>query len=118
MMTAMRLPSGFSRRIRPICRSAGPSGFNPSATRPFTSRSEEHTSELQSLRHLVCRLLLEKNNSVSLTDRGAVRQTVDGRRPGSRDGDADRPGGGIQFFFNNAATPEIYPLSLHEPLPI
>src|SRR5205814_5689527 len=25
-----------------------------------TSRSEEHTSELQSLRHLVCRLLLEK----------------------------------------------------------
>src|SRR5437899_9303697 len=24
------------------------------------SRSEEHTSELQSLRHLVCRLLLEK----------------------------------------------------------
>src|SRR5258705_4409157 len=26
----------------------------------FKSRSEEHTSELQSLRHLVCRLLLEK----------------------------------------------------------
>src|SRR5262245_65311400 len=26
----------------------------------FTKRSEEHTSELQSLRHLVCRLLLEK----------------------------------------------------------
>src|ERR1039458_8698265 len=25
-----------------------------------TCRSEEHTSELQSLRHLVCRLLLEK----------------------------------------------------------
>src|ERR1035441_8325462 len=25
-------------------------------------RSEEHTSELQSLRHLVCRLLLEKRN--------------------------------------------------------
>src|SRR5262245_64591960 len=30
---------------------------------PDTDRSEEHTSELQSLRHLVCRLLLEKNNS-------------------------------------------------------
>src|SRR5947199_4491764 len=32
-------------------------------TRPgwgSSSRSEEHTSELQSLRHLVCRLLLEK----------------------------------------------------------
>src|SRR5437899_8217270 len=26
----------------------------------LTARSEEHTSELQSLRHLVCRLLLEK----------------------------------------------------------
>src|SRR5262245_481722 len=28
----------------------------------LASRSEEHTSELQSLRHLVCRLLLEKKN--------------------------------------------------------
>src|SRR5258705_9132415 len=27
-------------------------------------RSEEHTSELQSLRHLVCRLLLEKKNKL------------------------------------------------------
>src|ERR1039458_10446908 len=27
---------------------------------PLMGRSEEHTSELQSLRHLVCRLLLEK----------------------------------------------------------
>src|SRR5262245_65451851 len=26
----------------------------------WVTRSEEHTSELQSLRHLVCRLLLEK----------------------------------------------------------
>src|SRR5262245_62587433 len=30
------------------------------------TRSEEHTSELQSLRQLVCRLLLEKKNSVRL----------------------------------------------------
>src|SRR2546425_9376678 len=29
-------------------------------TRPNESRSEEHTSELQSLAYLVCRLLLEK----------------------------------------------------------
>src|SRR5947199_9029784 len=28
-----------------------------------TTRSEEHTSELQSLRHLVCRLLLEKKKT-------------------------------------------------------
>src|SRR5205814_7450458 len=30
---------------------------------PAMSRSEEHTSELQSLRHLVCRLLLEKKKT-------------------------------------------------------
>src|SRR5690625_5753561 len=29
---------------------------------PLGGRSEEHTSELQSRGHLVCRLLLEKNN--------------------------------------------------------
>src|SRR5690625_5559692 len=31
-------------------------------------RSEEHTSELQSRGHLVCRLLLEKKNKQSATD--------------------------------------------------
>src|SRR5262245_33932697 len=40
-------------------------------------RSEEHTSELQSLRHLVCRLLLEKKKQEadprSLPDRTASR---------------------------------------------
>src|SRR3989449_1590836 len=33
-----------------------------SAAPAFRSRSEEHTSELQSRLHLVCRLLLEKKN--------------------------------------------------------
>src|SRR5437899_9668412 len=32
-----------------------------------TVRSEEHTSELQSLRHLVCRLLLEKKKQLGIT---------------------------------------------------
>src|SRR5258705_3898289 len=32
------------------------------------SRSEEHTSELQSLRHLVCRLLLEKKKKKELNE--------------------------------------------------
>src|SRR5690554_7600285 len=32
----------------------------------FVERSEEHTSELQSRPHLVCRLLLEKKNYISL----------------------------------------------------
>src|SRR5947199_8916920 len=36
-----------------------------SGTTPVCSRSEEHTSELQSLRHLVCRLLLEKKKRKS-----------------------------------------------------
>src|SRR5256884_9937178 len=33
--------------------------------RPIESRSEEHTSELQSRLHLVCRLLLEKKKKQS-----------------------------------------------------
>src|SRR5690625_6363639 len=36
----------------------------PIGFRSFVVRSEEHTSELQSRGHLVCRLLLEKKNSV------------------------------------------------------
>src|SRR2546429_1711655 len=32
----------------------------PTTIEPFSQRSEEHTSELQSRLHLVCRLLLEK----------------------------------------------------------
>src|SRR5258705_7324177 len=43
------------------CSACGCSGAScvPDASR-YAKRSEEHTSELQSLRHLVCRLLLEK----------------------------------------------------------
>src|SRR5262245_64346331 len=35
----------------------------PHGPRLHSARSEEHTSELQSLRHLVCRLLLEKKKN-------------------------------------------------------
>src|SRR5437899_6635367 len=48
----------FGYAIKPYLSSA-----DAIATFPTTAtavRSEEHTSELQSLRHLVCRLLLEK----------------------------------------------------------
>src|SRR5687767_15743894 len=34
----------------------------------LTARSEEHTSELQSLAYLVCRLLLEKKKEVDIRD--------------------------------------------------
>src|SRR2546421_2051409 len=59
--------SGNSRRIRTTVR-ARVSGASPGASAVVTaganpiptSRSEEHTSELQSRSDLVCRLLLEK----------------------------------------------------------
>src|SRR5258705_1782939 len=40
-------------------------GGSPARDGASESRSEEHTSELQSLRHLVCRLLLEKKKKTS-----------------------------------------------------
>src|SRR5699024_11986324 len=36
------------------------------AVEPFDARSEEHTSELQSRFDIVCRLLLEKKNTLSI----------------------------------------------------
>src|SRR5258708_30026983 len=41
--------------------------------RSYISRSEEHTSELQSPDHLVCRLLLEKKNNRELFFRDCLR---------------------------------------------
>src|SRR5262245_65065808 len=38
------------------------------------ARSEEHTSELQSLRHLVCRLLLEKKKKKNKHKRHRVKK--------------------------------------------
>src|SRR2546422_6947898 len=54
-----RLPQTrlFSRRMPAGCGLGEPSRPQPSGLR---LRSEEHTSELQSRLHLVCRLLLEK----------------------------------------------------------
>src|SRR5439155_23490117 len=50
--------TGTSCRRRSRCSRAGPLSHCRSAWSP--ARSEEHTSELQSRGHLVCRLLLEK----------------------------------------------------------
>src|SRR2546429_2524377 len=45
-------------------------------------RSEEHTSELQSRLHLVCRLLLEKKKkNIKRTGKNAQRQTRTSSRP-------------------------------------
>src|SRR2546422_7815861 len=44
-------------------------GEHAERERATVARSEEHTSELQSRLHLVCRLLLEKKNTDRLTTR-------------------------------------------------
>src|ERR1035438_4400099 len=49
---------------------------SPYSHKDRSTRSEEHTSELQSLRHLVCRLLLEKKN----TYRNKLRSATTCRR--------------------------------------
>src|SRR2546422_3875214 len=41
--------------------------MNPGKPPLFTLRSEEHTSELQSRLHLVCRLLLEKKKKINVS---------------------------------------------------
>src|SRR2546429_1600107 len=59
---------------------AGPASHGRLATLPEQLRSEEHTSELQSRLHLVCRLLLEKkndNNRNLCTDRAGVQALVE-----------------------------------------
>src|SRR5438046_8347829 len=48
------------RRDRPRDRGVGPRVRERAEIARRTARSEEHTSELQSLTNLVCRLLLEK----------------------------------------------------------
>src|SRR5438045_6618671 len=59
------------RRRYPRARSPPPgqprhgAAVPPRSRRARCERSEEHTSELQSLRHLVCRLLLEKKKKTS-----------------------------------------------------
>src|SRR5258705_9708447 len=60
------VPFGFALRLRPVRMEAH--------MKIVVIRSEEHTSELQSLRHLVCRLLLEKkkNNINSLLDQTSL----------------------------------------------
>src|SRR2546429_3053774 len=49
-----------------------PARFSPDGTR--RPRSEEHTSELQSRLHLVCRLLLEKKKKPPASPPGECRQ--------------------------------------------
>src|ERR1039457_6304976 len=98
------------------------------------NRSEEHTSELQSSCNLVCRLLLEKiirtirlcthqycaesgcgrfSDEFGLLGHGCQPARVQFRHGRLEDQPAYR-----LFFFNDRPTPESYPFSLHDALPI
>src|SRR2546425_9263756 len=63
---------------------AGPSAWSESATKRMPRniagfieiRSEEHTSELQSLAYLVCRLLLEKKKKQKIIYHSTKRYTL------------------------------------------
>src|SRR2546425_9529715 len=63
-----RLPAPEGRRAPPPARPRGGERVDDGAVRGAAARggparSEEHTSELQSLAYLVCRLLLEKKKT-------------------------------------------------------
>src|SRR6266487_1412547 len=95
-------------------------------------RSEEHTSELQSPVHLVCRLLLEKKkqtydrvvfdlNSPQSGLHYVVLYRGDTLDVSLDHGTIRNRAGALTyycFFFNDTATTEIYTLSLHDALPI
>src|SRR3712207_8392325 len=51
---------GESRWTDPVTVAVAPRGVSCFEIAPTSTRSEEHTSELQSRQYLVCRLLLEK----------------------------------------------------------
>src|ERR1041385_8591870 len=78
-----------------------------------STRSEEHTSELQSRLQLVCRLLLEKTK-----DERPERRLIFGQQDGFAAVRSYQRLGSLFFFFSVSAPPQIYPLSLPVPLPI
>src|SRR5258705_10034576 len=59
-------------------------GRDPDLVEAGNARSEEHTSELQSLRHLVCRLLLEKKKITLVDGRTLAASIYGARRTGIR----------------------------------
>src|SRR4051795_11229674 len=105
-----------------------------SACQTCALRSEEHTSELQSHSHLVCRLLLVKKDFFPGSEKytGLMRDIILLAYVGSH---SAHP---VQvvctqaflcpflsdlyvfsfFFFNDPAPPEFYPFPLHDALPI
>src|SRR2546425_9022834 len=60
----LRPANSLSPASPPTRPPARPSPRSPLSNLKTASRSEEHTSELQSLAYLVCRLLLEKKKKI------------------------------------------------------
>src|ERR1019366_1867583 len=90
--------------------------FIPCIYCEMISRSEEHTSELQSLTNIVCRLLLEKKRSKLPARQHPIKT---GTRWSLLRSDCIPHVPSLPFFFfNDTATTEIYTLSLHDALPI
>src|SRR5476651_2270566 len=85
-----------------------------------TSRSEEHTSELQSRQYIVCRLLLEKKKTFKLfwLSETFTPWLVRNACSVASERNCSRLSSLSFFFFNDTATTEIYTLSLHDALPI
>src|SRR3712207_7289671 len=54
-LAAATLPGGGTTTVQPV---------RPTGSVQWPTRSEEHTSELQSRQYLVCRLLLEKKQKI------------------------------------------------------
>src|SRR5258705_8371819 len=84
--TLFRSGNPSTRRRRQVSRASrqhrGHRGRRNRDRRNLASRSEEHTSELQSLRHLVCRLLLEKKKIFIRVEPAKVILFDDAERPG------------------------------------
>src|SRR5882724_12168607 len=73
--TLFRPGGSASARARRLGGRGAPLGARGS---PGRLRSEEHTSELQSLRHLVCRLLLEKKKKSLYYNRCSIPERKTG----------------------------------------
>src|SRR6267378_626373 len=97
-------------------------------------RSEEHTSEFQSRRDLVCRLLLEKKKTAKTSATPSAKASTHAAAGTPKTpptpvlvvgviSPLTRLAGAVAvavafLFFNDTATTEIYTLSLHDALPI
>src|SRR6266576_4589018 len=64
----------YTTLFRPRGRARCPGRGRPATSHQRRSRSEEHTSELQSRRDLVCRLLLEKKKTNAYMSKMSIKR--------------------------------------------